>query len=79
MNHLLRGFVRGKTIELDEDPGFADGQPVHVQIQPATASKRWGDGLRRCAGSMADDPEFDTIAAEIQEERKRATFRDASE
>jgi hypothetical protein len=48
-------------------------------VQPADAKKPWGEGLRRCAGSMADDPEFDAIMQEIQDERKRARFREVIE
>ena len=31
--------LHGRTIELDEDPGVADGQEVELQIQIATARK----------------------------------------
>ena len=32
MMKTLYGKIRGKTIELDEDPGIADGQQVEVQL-----------------------------------------------
>jgi hypothetical protein len=79
MSNLLHGIIHGKTIQLDEDPGIGEGQPVQVVVQPAAPPKRWGDGLRRCAGSMADDPDFDAIMQEIQDERKRAKFREVQE
>jgi hypothetical protein len=39
MSKTLHGKVHGKTIELDEDLGVAEGQEVEVQVkivQPAT-------------------------------------------
>ena len=33
MTRTLRGKVRGRTIELDEDPGEVDGQVVEIQIE----------------------------------------------
>jgi hypothetical protein len=33
MTKTLHGKVHGKTIELDEDPGVADGQEVEVQMK----------------------------------------------
>ncbi len=33
MTKTLHGKVHGRTIELDEDPGVADGQEVEVQVK----------------------------------------------
>ena len=33
MTKLMHGKVHGKTIELDEDPGVAEGQEVEVQMK----------------------------------------------
>jgi len=33
MIQTLHGRVHGKTIELDEDPGVAEGQQVEVQMK----------------------------------------------
>jgi hypothetical protein len=32
-NKLLHGRVRGRTIELDEDPGVGEGQKVEVRLK----------------------------------------------
>jgi hypothetical protein len=32
---------------------------------------RWGEGLRKSAGAMADEPEFERIMQEVQGQRKR--------
>ncbi|HLJ09845.1 MAG TPA: hypothetical protein VKU82_01580 [Planctomycetaceae bacterium] len=32
MTKTFRGIVHGKTIELDEDVGVAEGQEVEVQV-----------------------------------------------
>jgi len=33
MTKTIHGKVRGRTIELDEDPGIADGQAVEVIVR----------------------------------------------
>jgi hypothetical protein len=49
---ILKGTIHGKLIELEREPGFADGQPVSVTLQPMTSS---GEGLRRSFGAWADE------------------------
>jgi hypothetical protein len=63
--------IHGKTIELDEDLGVADGQGVEVQVRviPKTARKP-GEGFLRTEGALADDTEWDAIMEEIHRERK---------
>jgi len=34
MSNVIEGTIRGKTIELETDPGLADGQAVRVIVQP---------------------------------------------
>ncbi|MEX0710777.1 MAG: hypothetical protein WD278_00420 [Pirellulales bacterium] len=56
---VLRGVLRGKTIELDQEPGLPDGQEVRVVVQPVEASDSLppGEGLRRAFGAWAEDAE----------------------
>jgi hypothetical protein len=79
MIRSTQGIIRGKTIELVEDLGVAEGQRVEVQVKIIATEKQWGDGLRRCAGALADDPHWDAIMAEIYEDRKRDTRREVPE
>jgi hypothetical protein len=53
----FRGVVHGRTIELDYEPGLADGQEVTVVLQPAGGSTSLppGEGIRRSAGGWGDD------------------------
>jgi hypothetical protein len=70
----LHGIVNGKTIELSDDPGVPAGQEVEVTVKPIPVKPAvWGEGLRRCAGSMADEwtDEDDRILEEIYPQRKR--------
>ena len=56
----LRGRVHGKTIELDQDTGLPDGQPVNVTVQPVASRAEdlpRGAGLRRAFGGWAEDAE----------------------
>ena len=70
MTRTLFGTVHGKTIELDQDPGVAEGQHVEVQVKLVSTARTWGDGIRRSAGGWANCPEIDAIMAKIQSERK---------
>jgi hypothetical protein len=70
MHKKLHGKVHGKIIKLDEDPGVAEGQEVELQIEVVETARKWGDGILRTAGSLADDPNWDEIMEEIYQARK---------
>ena len=55
----LRGVVHGKTIELEQESRFPDGQQVTVILEPARQAEKLppGEGIRRSAGGWSDDPE----------------------
>ena len=75
MIKTVHGIVHGKTIELAEDLGIAEGQQVEITVKTMPTAKPWGEGLRRCAGAFATEwtEEDDQIWAEIYQERKRDT------
>jgi hypothetical protein len=60
---FLQGIVHGKIIELDNEPGFPDGQRVSLIVQPSEADSSAeknlppGEGLRRSFGTWADEAE----------------------
>lgn len=71
MTKTLHGTVHGRTIQLDEDPGVAEGQEVEVQVRVvARSAGMTGDGFRRTEGALADDEEWDGIMEEIHKARK---------
>jgi hypothetical protein len=70
MTKTLHGKIHGRTIELDEDPGVAEGQEVEVQMKVVPAAKKWGEGILRTSGALADDPHWDAIMEEIHKARK---------
>jgi hypothetical protein len=78
MTKVVHGKVRGKTIELAEELGLAEGQEVQVQVTAVPPAGTWGDGLRRCAGALAKEwtEEDDRILAEIHQDRKRDPRRE---
>jgi hypothetical protein len=39
MTKTIHGKIRGRTIELDEDPGVAEGQEVEVQVKIVQTTK----------------------------------------
>jgi len=60
MKDTMTGIVHGKTIELDEEPDFPDGQLVLVTLSRAPVGQSDDEGreiLRRAAGSWSDDVE----------------------
>ncbi len=70
MTKILHGRVHGRTIELDEDVGVADGQEVEVEVKIIEPARTWGEGILRTAGALADDPYWDAIMEEIHRARK---------
>jgi hypothetical protein len=75
---ILHGIVNGKTIELDDDPGVPAGQQVEVIVKALPTQHRpWGEGLRACAGAMAEEwtEEDDRILEEIYQQRKCESHR----
>jgi hypothetical protein len=70
MTKVVHGKINGRTIELSEDLGLAPGEEVEVQIKTLPPPQVWGEGLKRCAGALADDPEWDSIMEQTYRERK---------
>ena len=76
MTKTLHGKVHGRTIELDEDLGVAEGQEVEVHVRMIGPKKRlpgpppgWRPGVAagsprvaRCTAQNADLPGFPTPA-----------------
>jgi len=81
MTKTTHGIVRGKTIELVEDLGVAEGQEVEVQVTLVDADGKWGEGLRRSAGALAAEwtAEDDQILESIHHSRKSETRREITE
>ena len=67
---VMRGVVHGKTIELEEEPGLPDGQPVTVTVKPVSPQGRLaaGEGIRQSAGAWADAG--DEVDAWLEEMRR---------
>lgn len=77
MTKLMHGTVHGRTIELNEDLGLAEGQEVEVSVRVANGQPRKpGDGFLRTEGALADDSYWDAIMAEIYQDRKDDTRRE---
>jgi hypothetical protein len=62
--------VTGTTLTIPRPPEF-EGRQVEVEVRVVVGKESWGEGLKRCAGALADDPEWDTIMDEIHQARKR--------
>jgi hypothetical protein len=70
MTKTIRGTVHGRRIDFDDDLGIPDGQQVEVQVRAVPEVRKWGEGILRTAGALADDPHWDAIMDEIHEARK---------
>ncbi len=85
MNIVLHGMVRGRTVELDRDPGIEDNRVVEVILRTKQVPGPplcWEPGSTETAAGMLSDswtPEDDRILEEIYQERQRSTFREAAE
>ncbi len=81
MTKILHGKIRGRTIELGEDLGLAEGQEVEVSVRavPQAEVRKPGDGLLRTEGALADDPHWDEIMEDIYQDRKNDTRKETPE
>jgi hypothetical protein len=73
MSKIVTGVIRGRTIELTDDPGVADGQQVEIAIKTVPPPRPWGEGLQRCAGAFAVSwtEEDDRILEKMYRERQQ--------
>jgi hypothetical protein len=81
MAQVMHGVIHGKTIELQENPGFSDGEEIEVVLRPRGVSQGVSQdrpGTRpTAAGMLAHLPaEVDTDLDEIVRDRKRGVFRE---
>ena len=82
MNIVLRGVVRGRTVELDRDPGIEENRLVDVVLrtkQLPGPPLGWKPGSTETAAGMLADtwtPEDDRILEEIYQDRNRSEFRE---
>ena len=81
MTKTVHGFIRGKTIQLTEEVGLPEGQEVEVLVTSVSPKPQWGEGLRRCAGALADQWTVadDRILERIQQDRARDSRQEAAE
>jgi hypothetical protein len=81
MTKTIHGTVRGRTIELNEDVGLKDGQPVCVQVTPIPQSSAETNRLVESAGALSKDwtEEDDRILDELHQDRKRDARRELPE
>ncbi len=77
----LNGTVHGNRIDLSSSPGLLDGAEVEVVIRIKPPLRKWGDGLLRCAGALAESwtDADDRILAEIAQAREQSAFRELPE
>ena len=56
MTKTMHGKVHGRTIELDEDLGVAEGQEVEIQVRLLfKTGRKPGEGFLRTEGTLAGD------------------------
>ena len=78
MSQMFHGTVHGRTIELAEELGLADGEEIEVSVTVIARKRLWGEGLRRCAGALAEEwtEDDDRILEELSQERKLDTRKE---
>lgn len=70
MGIVLKGKVRGKTIELEDDPRLPEGELVEVEVRVSRLAH-----LARAFGGWRDDPELDRALDQIDRERHATQVR----
>jgi hypothetical protein len=81
ISKIVRGVIRGRTIELESEPGFADGEEVDVVVQ-ALQARREVNPTRVEEAQASDEidwDEWDAIMEEIQRARKIERGRSSDE
>jgi hypothetical protein len=82
---ISKGIVHGRTIELEEEPGFEDGRRVEVILRskalPGPPPGWRPGGTATAAGMMAEHGtgEDDRILEEIQRDCHRPSTREIPE
>jgi len=75
---VVKGILRGKTIELERAPGLPDGQVVTVTVESADeggVNLPPGEGLQRSAGAWSDDAEaLDQYLEWTRQQRKQGRW-----
>jgi len=74
----LTGVIHGKTIELEQSPGLAEGAHVEIIIRIIPEQRSSMNDLQKAAEAFAKNwtPEDDKILAEIQNARMMSEYRD---
>ena len=75
MANIVQGIIRGKTIELQSELGFEDGQRISIAFNSPMTPDAVVEAILRTAGAMADDQEFDAIMERIQRDRRSVPGR----
>jgi hypothetical protein len=70
MMKTVHGTVHGRTIQLDQDLGVADGQEVEIQVKLISSPPTWGAGILSAAGGWAEFPEMDAVFEKIYAQRQ---------
>lgn len=76
MIRKVEGTVHGNSIEVAEELGLHDGDRVELTVEKISKrTEPWGEGLRRCAGALADSwtEEDDRILEQIYRDRHHDT------
>ncbi len=73
MAKTVRGRVQGKTIELEDDLGVADGQEVEVQITFVQPGRNRAESTPPAAALAAEIPEFEPDIEEAENETEGAS------
>lgn len=69
---VLKGTIRGRSIELEQPANLPDGQQVTVVVEPLPGEAREpGQGIQESAGSWAEGgEELDRFLQWTREQRK---------
>jgi hypothetical protein len=80
MPKILHGVVHGRVIELQTDPGLAEGCSVEIEVRNVTMELESRPRVASAAGMVSDwSDEDDRLLDEIHAARKAASHRDSEQ
>jgi hypothetical protein len=81
MNRIAHGIIHGNTIELNNNPGFQDGQELEIFMKTVDKNRPESDSIPKSPGAKALvwTEQDDKILEELYRQRKCDTGREIPE
>ncbi len=75
MSNIVEGIIRGKTIELQSELGFEDGQRISIAFNSPITPNSGIEAILRTAGARTDNPDEEAVMDQLQRDRRSIPAR----